>query len=141
MTEDIVTLFQQARKLPRDSVRENRIVSFLKEMPEDSRASVVIAEINAGNQASLVIANRVINDPAGAGKIFDASLRVADAQSMRQVLEFGITKLGARAALSILLKTEPRVVEKASYWLPALVPGQEWEKLKPLLSANKEERL
>lgn len=124
MTKILDELIDESVSLPRDSVRENQIVLELRQKKPEEAVEILERMAARGSGCALPIAKRVINDPKTATRFFRALLPQAKADGIKDLLEFGIIKLGIRAVIRELTahaESDPRILEKALYWLPSLV--------------------
>ena len=120
---DIVSLIECAAAAPRDSRLENELVEKLRQLEAAELAVVLVRMLDLSVPGTYAIAVRVSNSTAASAAFFDEALRRADAQSVRSVLEFGLTKLGTRKAMRAIarrIRDQTSLRDKVMFWLPQL---------------------
>jgi len=135
MDKKLAQLVEDTVNFSRDSVREKQLVAGLKKLDHIESVGVLKDLVARRSPCAISVATRVLNDHDSAFQLFSFAFPIADAQGIKAVLEFGLTKLGARnlfRALADVKPAHPQQIEKALYFLPNLLRAEDADLLDEL---------
>ena len=108
----------------RDSVAETQLARALRELPEAEAFLFITAYIEREYFVGLILARRVLRDPKHFEQILARGFEVANVSSIRDWVELGIARLGARRVLAMFetfAKSHARAASGFCYWVGILL--------------------
>ena len=119
----------QAADLMRKSLAShefNEVAKWLRSEVSGVRMDFLRERIN--HSAILRLAMSCVNDRGEAQELFRLgldSIMYANSQKTKLWTQFGVTKIGAKRAITEIsnrVDSQPHVVDMALYWLPSMIP-------------------
>jgi hypothetical protein len=105
------------------SQEENKLLTYLKSLPEEKAYEALKYMVEQKNPISLIFAKKILRQKDYVRQMFESGLSSADASSIKLWLDFAIPKLGLRAVEKSIRKIDNgsnKIAQKAAYWLPML---------------------
>jgi hypothetical protein len=128
---------------PRISEREREMARKLRQLPEEERFQFIQEALRRDRVARIVglkLANACLRRKAYFENILDQGLETADASDIKIWLECVIPRLGFHKVVGLLtdkLATNPKVVDKARYWLGYFLPDNDPRAAEALSELNR----
>jgi hypothetical protein len=125
MINEIDRLIEDSLSKSLDSGEEKMIFDYLKSINEVDAYEVIAKMIDIRSPIAIKVAKKVIHSKENAIKLFKHGLMTSNAQSIRMWLDFAAPKVGFKTIIDILISLnnqENKMIEKALYWLPSIIP-------------------
>ena len=123
--------FHHLMRKPLESRDFNRIAKWLRQASSTERMEFLIQHFN--HSSFWRLATSCINSRDEAGTLFNKGLDdicSAHSQKTKICVRFGISKLGAKRAISVIgsrIDSQPYMVDMALYWLPTMLDREQLE--------------
>jgi hypothetical protein len=125
MTNHIDRLIEDSLSRSLSSLEEKIIFDYFKSMNEEDACQIIKKMIDTRSLITMQVAIKIVRRKENVIEIFKYGVLVSNAQSIRMWLNFAVPKVGFKAIVDILLSLdnqENKIIEKALYWLPSIIP-------------------
>lgn len=121
--------FHFLMRKPLESRDFNRIAKWLRQSSSAERMEFL--NLHFDHSSFWRLAASCVNNRAEAGTLFSKGLddiRSAHSQKTKICVRFGVSKLGAKRAISVIasrIDSQPYMVDMALYWLPTMLDREQ----------------